>query len=461
MLTGTDSDSDGTIVTRTWRQVSGTAVTLNGSGTSRTYSAPGTIIGTTLVFGYTVIDDDGISSAESMVTHTVLAVTERAVIGGIEVPAITRNISTGITKLEKVWTVYGSQLVRRGTVAADNFILGETEPTTSNTGLLPGWTKAMLTTWTGSTTFTVANQTYENYLFTSVVKPKAPGLTFNNCYFAGDSSIPSGASACVVCTSDTNDSAVFNRCHFQPQTPNDFANGIIGWDFTINRCRFEDNSDSVNIFNTGSEGGAGHLNVNMYGCYVNHMTLTRPTLERTGTYPNGRPEGSHDDCIQINGGHTVNIIGNALKGYLNSNLLSAAYDGRASATGSHVIDGVTVSDSTTGDQYWLDGWYAGQEGHPIHGGSMQITQDRASVADITFNDNWCYGASTGPNIAETNKGTIQGLSIKGNRFTHDQRTASQVNIDIGTWNAMNTAGLYANNTRDDGVTVKVTVNNRT
>jgi hypothetical protein len=87
-LIGTDSDGDGTVVTRTWRQVSGTpAVTLSGTGTTRTYTAPATIAGTDLVFGYQVTDDVGALSAESSTTHTILPVTERAVIGGAEVPA--------------------------------------------------------------------------------------------------------------------------------------------------------------------------------------------------------------------------------------------------------------------------------------------------------------------------------------------------------------------------------------
>lgn len=85
-LTGTDADSDGTVVTRVWRQISGTTVTLTGTGTTRTYTAPATLAGATLVFGYQVTDDLGGVSVEDTVSHTILAVTERAVVGGVEVP---------------------------------------------------------------------------------------------------------------------------------------------------------------------------------------------------------------------------------------------------------------------------------------------------------------------------------------------------------------------------------------
>lgn len=95
-LTGTDNDSDGTVVTRTWTQVSGSpTVTLSGSGATRTYLAPGTISGTTLTFGYQVTDNDGASSLQDTVNNTILPVTERAVIGGVEVPIQTLVAQNG------------------------------------------------------------------------------------------------------------------------------------------------------------------------------------------------------------------------------------------------------------------------------------------------------------------------------------------------------------------------------
>jgi hypothetical protein len=84
-LTGIDSDSDGTVVTRGWTQTGGSAVTINGSGATVTFSAPATIAGTTLTFQYSATDNGGLTSTDTM-TVTVLPVTERAVINGVEVP---------------------------------------------------------------------------------------------------------------------------------------------------------------------------------------------------------------------------------------------------------------------------------------------------------------------------------------------------------------------------------------
>lgn len=85
-LTLTDSDVDGTIVTRTLTQVAGPTVTLSGSGTTRTFTAPYTLAGTTVQFTYQVVDDDGASSIADAVSIDVLAATERIVTVGGTVP---------------------------------------------------------------------------------------------------------------------------------------------------------------------------------------------------------------------------------------------------------------------------------------------------------------------------------------------------------------------------------------
>lgn len=84
-LTGTDTDTENNVTTRAWSQVSGTAVTLSGSGATITFPAPPSIAGSTLTFRYTATDSGSLSGTDDVVI-TVLPVTERAVIGGVEVP---------------------------------------------------------------------------------------------------------------------------------------------------------------------------------------------------------------------------------------------------------------------------------------------------------------------------------------------------------------------------------------
>lgn len=84
-LTGTDSDPDGTIAARSWTQTGGPAVTLSGSGATRTAEAPPTLDGADLVFEYAVTEADG-GTATDTTTVTVLPATERVASGGVLVP---------------------------------------------------------------------------------------------------------------------------------------------------------------------------------------------------------------------------------------------------------------------------------------------------------------------------------------------------------------------------------------
>jgi len=81
------TDSDGTISSYSWTQTAGTAVTLSGASTvNPTFQAPASVAGGTLTFSLSVTDNSGEYSDPDTVDVAVLPVTERAVIGGVEVP---------------------------------------------------------------------------------------------------------------------------------------------------------------------------------------------------------------------------------------------------------------------------------------------------------------------------------------------------------------------------------------
>lgn len=73
-LTGTGSG------TGVWSQTGGLTATLTGSGSARAFTAPPSIAGGVLVFRHTV------GAVNDEMAVTVLPVTERAVVGGVEVP---------------------------------------------------------------------------------------------------------------------------------------------------------------------------------------------------------------------------------------------------------------------------------------------------------------------------------------------------------------------------------------
>jgi hypothetical protein len=87
-LTGSGTDSDGTIASYAWSKVSGPTPLSALSSTSAaapTYFAAGSLAGFTDVWRLTVTDNGGATATDD-VAITVLPVNERAIIGGVEVP---------------------------------------------------------------------------------------------------------------------------------------------------------------------------------------------------------------------------------------------------------------------------------------------------------------------------------------------------------------------------------------
>jgi hypothetical protein len=81
-LQGAATD-DGTIAAWSWRQISGTPVTLSSpTAQNPSFTAPAVQGGDTLVFGLTVTDDGGLASTEDTVTITVLTPTRFFARGG-------------------------------------------------------------------------------------------------------------------------------------------------------------------------------------------------------------------------------------------------------------------------------------------------------------------------------------------------------------------------------------------
>jgi hypothetical protein len=94
--TGSSDPDLGDTITYAWSQTGGTSVTLSDPTAAQpTFTAPGTIAGDTLTFSLVVTDNHGASSSADTMTVAVLYVTERAVIGGVEVTVHTQVVKSG------------------------------------------------------------------------------------------------------------------------------------------------------------------------------------------------------------------------------------------------------------------------------------------------------------------------------------------------------------------------------
>jgi hypothetical protein len=87
-LQGSGTDTDGTITGYSWRQVSGTSVTLSPSSSvaQPSFTVPALQGGDALVFGLIVTDNQGAQSPEDQVTITALPATLFFARGGVWVP---------------------------------------------------------------------------------------------------------------------------------------------------------------------------------------------------------------------------------------------------------------------------------------------------------------------------------------------------------------------------------------
>jgi hypothetical protein len=95
-LSGSATDSDGTIASYSWSQTSGPTVTLNGTGATRTFTAPATA--TSLTFQLLVTDNGGATSTDDVViTVTSTDTSIPALTEDFDLAASGSNISTANT----------------------------------------------------------------------------------------------------------------------------------------------------------------------------------------------------------------------------------------------------------------------------------------------------------------------------------------------------------------------------
>ena len=184
----------------------------------------------------------------------------------------------------------------------DGFVLGTTVPDDTNTGVLPGVPR---TDYTGPTTITVGNQTFRNLDFNSIITLAAPNVTFENCMFRGGATAPTSNTAMVDVRSAAVSNARFFRCTFSPRDPSVWTNGLIGHDFTAERCLVEHCVDGFGVYNQHAES----VDVHILGNLVREMSWYSDDPNHTDG------SGTHNDCVQQHSGRGLWIIGNAFHAY--------------------------------------------------------------------------------------------------------------------------------------------------
>jgi hypothetical protein len=437
-LSGTDADSDGTIVTRTWRQISGPTVTLTGNGATRSYIAPGTLAGMSLIFGYKVIDDSGASSAESTVTHSVLSSTDRAVVGGAEVPMQVKPIISTVARFEQTWTAKSSQLVRRGSEAAtpDSFVIGTTKPklvdpdnptSTDNVGAAFGWNGVTLSVMNGDQTIP-ANTTWTNKLihgyvtFTdetsrlinSVVDGRMPGSpNTKQGFLLGNNG--GYAERCTIRATANSTSNYMNGLYTTGTTGN----------WTLLRCDISRMVDSIHV------GGVG--GVTALGCRMHDYSFYDDDSTHSGD--GAHPYWSHGDVgIQRLSGNanTDHIEGCSIQGFFD--VTGVTWSG--GSWGSGTASGGSIGMPSTA----LNG------GYPDRNYSNVITYSNVQpYTGMAFVNNWINGGSYPSGLIQMTIAGNHSFRLEGNRFALGGKAGGGSNkIFLATYASTSTVDLGSN-----------------
>jgi hypothetical protein len=202
---------------------------------------------------------------------------------------------------------------------------GSYMPDNSTTGHITP--RAQLSPYNASgTTLTITsdNQLFESLEIFGDIVIKAKNTIFQDCLFRGPLTWPSNDGAIIACTDAAGVNTLVQDCTFEPILPNYYRNAMIGAEYTALRCRSYWVNDHYGVYSYQTP---RNTNVKIAGCYMTdnvywHGTSTTDTSLPTYpsqntdpisvTLPSGsvitvpaypiKPDGSHNDGIQIQGG---------------------------------------------------------------------------------------------------------------------------------------------------------------
>jgi hypothetical protein len=140
-----------------------------------------------------------------------------------------------------------------------------------------------------------------------------------------------------------------------PEYPSVHLNAIKGWNYTLRRVN-------------------AHGTVDIAEVYGDNVRIESSWLHGNTPYasdPNQHGGPSHDDGIQVQGGHHITIVGNTVTGASNA--------------------------------------------------ALMITQNVSDVSDLTFSNNWVDGGACSVNANALPRASMSGLTVNGNRFGRNTR----------------------------------------
>ncbi len=301
--------------------------------------------------------------------------------------------------MTQIWTAQSTTLVRRG--YSDNFILGVTKPTTSNTGVPAG---TNLTTVNGDIVVTAAGTLVENKEVIGFIKVKAANVTIRNCYVRGRSTAVDSSgyvqAGIIDCSDAAASATIIERCTIKCDYPRYWQNGIHGKSFTAIRCNISQSTDGMQV--SGSNWAAE-------GCYIHDLAFHDGIDPNTGLVSSSYsdhatdsrfPGYTHNDGVQVMSGNNGRIEGCTIEGYFSATVGTPS----------------TAINNPAG--------YASGRIFPKrnHANCIIITPRSGYVTNMQIINNWIEG---GENCMQMTTGgtydTANSVTVSGNRLGLDQK----------------------------------------
>lgn len=236
--------------------------------------------------------------------------------------------------------------VNLGSASADDFIVGTTLPTTTNTGVPAGTT---LSNYAGDITVTTPGTVIRNRRVTGRIVVAAANVTIENCEVLGRGGTVNSALIDCVAAAVANCTIRFNTLHQAPATANEYHNAVVGHDYYAYRNQCYDVVDGFGVFNKYNSGAA---NVRIEGNHVDQLSFYAP--DNAGNRP-----WTHNDGVQIQGNSAISIRGNRLVAKVSTRT------GRGTSAYAPFVTGQVIT----------------------------FSPNTSRISDVTVDRNWLYGGS--------------------------------------------------------------------
>lgn len=125
------------------------------------------------------------------------------------------------------------------------------------------------------------------------------------CLLLGGTSSPTNDIGVVTCTGSRTGQTILRDCTIKPRVEANGRNGIQGRQYEAYRCDISGTVDGCGIFSTIAGRNA---DVTLLGNYIHDLVYIYPDLITTS-----HTDGTHNDCVQYQGGRGVWVMGNRLK----------------------------------------------------------------------------------------------------------------------------------------------------